>query len=143
MYEPKWKKLTVHYKNFERYLENERLLWFHWIFVDCKESVVFYSFCIASFLFCYRNVVLSALRWKKLACVLYDVMMFEFKKMKVALTCIECLLAFMEYFASYSWVDNLMNWIRLVFLESVALYFLIENFKGNDSYIAAILVYFH
>ena len=78
--------------------------------------------------------------------------------MKVALTCIECLLAFMEYFASYLWFDNLKDslmfgWSRngsfmielnmFGFLGKCCLYFLIENFKGNDSYIAAILVYFH
>ena len=67
----------------------------------------FIHFALLSFLFCYWIVVLSALRWKKLACVLYEVTIFEFKKMKVALICIECVLAFMEYFDSYSWVDNL------------------------------------
>ena len=114
------------------------VLWMNWmclgflvkccfIFVDWK----FQSYALLSFLFCYWIVVLSVLRWKKLACLLYEVMIFEFSKMKVALTCIECVLAFMKYFASYLWIDNFKgnfmfrickNWKSYLWTECVPIF---------------------
>ena len=32
-----------------------------------------------------------------------------YRKIKVVLTCIECVLAFMECFASYLWIDNFIG----------------------------------